>query len=38
MSPVLVSVTAVNYTLEKDFRIKERTESLNLARPEFKAL
>lgn len=38
MSPVLVSITAVNYTLEKDFRIKERIESLNLTRLEFKAL
>ena len=38
MSPVLVPVTAVNYALEKDFKIKERTEGLNLARLEFKAL
>ena len=38
ISPVLVPVTAVNYTLEKEFKIKERMEGLNLARPEFKAL
>lgn len=38
VSPVLVPVTAVNYALEKDFKIKERTEGLNLARLEFKAL
>ena len=38
ISPVLAPVTAVNYTLEKDVKIKERTEGLNLARPEFKAL
>ena len=38
MSPVLVPVTAVNYALEESFKIKERTEGLNLARLEFKAL
>ena len=38
MFPVLVPVTAVNYALEEGFKIKERTEGLNLARLEFKAL